>query len=122
LLNIKDLGKTETVLSHSGQDYDRRDVSKRKQDNPNRDEQQRDCGNNVNVRYIRRQTDQCSGRYNSGYHINQDGRNFNRRVQGRVGENETSKLNPTAPRFNPQDERTPARRNTGRDNTQDLNN
>jgi hypothetical protein len=90
-------------------------VSRRTQDNPHRDERQRDRGNNVNVRYIRRQTDQRSGRYNSGHKINQDGRNFNGRAQGRVGENETNRLNPTAPRFNPRDERTPAGRNTDRD-------
>jgi hypothetical protein len=85
------------------------------------DERQGDRGNNVKVKYIGRQTDQRGGRYNSGYQINQYGRNFNERAQGRVGENETSMLNPTAPRFNPRDERTPARINTDRDNTQDLN-
>jgi hypothetical protein len=108
-------------------DYDRRDVSRRKQYNPQRDKRQRDRGNNVNVRYIRRQADQRSGRFNSGYQINQDGRNFNGRAQERVGENETSRLNPTAQRINPRDERPPAGRNTDcdrnrSDNTQELNN
>jgi hypothetical protein len=82
---------------------------------PNRDEWQKDCRNNVNVRYIRRKTDQRSGRYNNGYQINQDGRNFNGHAQGRVGENETSRLNPTATRFDPREERPPAGRNNGSD-------
>jgi hypothetical protein len=45
-----------------GPDYDRRDVSRRTQENPNKGERQRDRGNNVTVRYIRRQTDQRGGR------------------------------------------------------------
>jgi hypothetical protein len=49
-------------------------VSKRTQENTNGGERQRDRGNNVNVRYIRRQTDQRFGRYNSDYRINQNGR------------------------------------------------
>jgi hypothetical protein len=36
-------------------------------------------------------------------------------------ENEKSKLNPTAPRFGPREGGTPAGRNSGKDNTQDLN-
>jgi hypothetical protein len=104
------------------QDYNRRDVSRRTQEILNRGERQRDRGNNVNVRYIRRQTDQRGGRYNSDYRINQNGRNSNGRALGRMGENETSRLNPTAPRFDPRERGTPAGRNTGRDNTQGLKN
>jgi hypothetical protein len=37
----------------------------------------------------------------------QNGRNFNGRAQGRVGENETNRLNPTASRFSPRDETPP---------------
>jgi hypothetical protein len=80
-------------------------VSRRAQGCPQRDERQRDRGNNVNVRYIRRLTDRRSGSYNGRHQSNQEGRNFNGRVQGRVGEIETTRLNPTAPRFNPRDDR-----------------
>jgi hypothetical protein len=52
-------------------------MSRRMQDNPHRDERQRDRRNTVNVGYIRRPRDQSSGRYNSGHQINQDGRKFN---------------------------------------------
>jgi hypothetical protein len=69
-------------------DKRRKDVS-RTQDNAQRDEQQTDHGNNVNVRYIWRQKDQHSGRYNSGHKINQDGQNFNGSAKGRVGEKQT---------------------------------
>jgi hypothetical protein len=102
-------------------------VSRRTQDDPHRDERQRDRGNNVNMRYIRRQTGQHNGRYNCRHQINQDGRNFNGHAQGRVGEIETSRLKPTAPGFNPRDERPLAVRNTSSDrdcsdNAQNLNN
>jgi hypothetical protein len=95
------LGQNRDSFRSPRQDYDRRDVSRRKQEDSNRDERQRDRGNNVNVRYSGRQTDQRGGRYNSGYRINQNGRNYNGRAQGRMEENETSRLNPTAPRFDP---------------------
>jgi hypothetical protein len=102
-------------------------VSRRTQYNPNRDERQRDRGNNVNVRHIRRQTGRRSGGYNSRHQDCQDGRNFNGSAQGRVGEIETSRFNPTAPRFNPRDDRSLAGQNTGSDrdssdNDQNLNN
>jgi hypothetical protein len=97
-------------------------VSRRRQDNPNRDERQRDRGNNVNVRYIRGQTNRRSGGYNSRQQDYQDGRNFNGRAQGRVGEFETSRLNPAAPRFNPRDNRPLAGQNTGSENAHNLNN
>jgi len=102
-------------------------VSRRTRDNPNRYELQRDRGNNVDVRYIRRLTGRRSGGYNSRHQDYQDGRNFNGRAQGRVGEIETSRLNPAVPRFNPRDDRQLAGQNIdsywdGSDNAQNLNN
>ena len=102
-------------------------MSKGTQNNPNIDERQRDRGNNVNVRYIRRQTGRRSEGYNSRHQNYQDGRNFNGRAQGRVGEIETNRLNPTAPHFSPRDDRPPAGQHTGSDrdrsdNAQNLNN
>jgi hypothetical protein len=127
LAKYQGLRENRDSFRSSRRDIDRRDVSRRTQDNPHRDERQRDCGTSVKVRYFRRQTDQRSGRYNSGHQINQDGRNYNRRAQVRVGENETSRLNPTEPHFNPRDEKPSAGRNTGSDrdrsdNAQNLNN
>jgi hypothetical protein len=90
-------------------------VSRGRQNNPNRDERQIDRGKNVNVRYIRRQTGRRSGGHNSRHQDYRDGRNFNGLAQGRVGEVETSRLNPTAPRFNPRDDRPLAEQQTGSD-------
>ena len=45
-------------------DYDRRGVNRVSQDNPQRDDRQRDHGNNVNLRNIRKQADHCVGREN----------------------------------------------------------
>jgi hypothetical protein len=61
------LGENKDNFRSPRRDYDRKDVRRRMQDNPHTDEWQRDCRNNVNMRYSRRQTDQCSGRYNSGH-------------------------------------------------------
>jgi len=102
-------------------------MSRGTQNNQNRDKRQRDRGNNVNVRYIRRQTGRHSTGYNGPHQDYQDGRNFNGRAQGRVGEIETSRLNPTAPRFNTRDDRPLAGQNSGSDrnrsdNAQNLNN
>ena len=69
-------------------------MGRRTQDNPNRDERQKDGGNNVNVRYIRGQTSRRSEGYNSQHQDYQDGQNFNGNAQGRVGEVETGRLNP----------------------------
>jgi hypothetical protein len=87
LTKYQGLGENRDNFRSPRRNYDRKYVSGRTQDNSNRDERQRDRGNNVNLRYIRRQTDRLSGRYNSGHEIIQDGRNFNGRARGRVGEN-----------------------------------
>ena len=68
-------------------------MSRRTQDNPNGDERQIDRGNNVNMRYIRRQTGRRSGGYNSRNQEYQDGQNFNGHAQGRVGEIDTNTNN-----------------------------
>jgi len=127
LSKFQGLGEGRKSFRSPKRDYDRRDVSRRTQDNPNRDERQRDRGNNVNVRYVRRQTSRRSGECNSRHQDYQDGRNFNGRAQGRVGEIETSTLNPTVPRFNPREDRPLVGQNTGSDrdhsdNAQNLNN
>jgi hypothetical protein len=99
LVKYQGLRENRDSFKSPRQDNDRRDVSRRTQENPNRGERQRDRGNNVNVRYNQRQTDKRGGRYNSEYQINQNGRNYNGRAQGRIEENDKSRLNPTAPRF-----------------------
>ena len=102
-------------------------MSRRARDNPQRDERQRDRGNNSNVRYIHRQTDRCSGRYNGRHQSKQDGRNFNGRVQGEWGKIETTRLNSTAPRFSTRDDRPLAGQNISsdryrKDSAQNVNN
>jgi hypothetical protein len=66
----KGLVENRDILGSPRRDYDKREVSRRAQDCPQRDGRQRDHENNVNVRYIRRLTDRRSG-------SNQDGREFN---------------------------------------------
>jgi hypothetical protein len=57
LAKCQGLGENRDSFRSPRRDYDRGDVSRRTQDNPNKDETQRDRGNSVNVRYIRRLTD-----------------------------------------------------------------
>jgi hypothetical protein len=127
LSKFQGLGENRESFKSPRRDYDRRDVSRRTQDNPNRDKRQKDRVNNVNVWYIRGQTGRPSGGYNSRHQDYQDGRNFNGRAQGRVGEFETGRLKPTAPRFNPRDDRPMAGQTPGSDRdrsdiAQNLNN
>jgi len=126
LSKFQGLGESRESFSSPRRDYDRRDVSRRTQNNPNTEEWQRDRGN-VNVRYIRGQTSRRSEGYYSQHQDYQGGRNFNGRTQGRVDEVETGRLKPTAPRFNPRDDRPLAGQNSGSDrdrsdNAQNLNN
>ena len=86
LSKFQGLGESRENFRLSRRDYDRRDVSKGTQNNPNRDERQRERGNNVNMRYIRRQTGRSSGGYNSRHQDYQDEWNFNGCAQGTVGE------------------------------------
>jgi hypothetical protein len=102
-------------------------VSRRARDNTQRDERQRDRGNNSNVRYIHRQTDRYSGRYYVRHQSKQDGRNFNGHAQGEWGEIETTRLNPTAPRFIRETighwrDKTPVVTGTRKDSAQNSNN
>jgi hypothetical protein len=127
LSKFQGLGESRESFRSPRRDYERRYVSRRTQDNPNRDERQRDRGNNVKVRYIRRQTGRRSEGDSSRHQDYQDGRNFNGCAQARVGGIETSRLNRTAPRFNPRDDRPLAGQNTGSDrdridSAQNLNN
>ena len=115
------LGESKECFRSAKRDYDRRDANRRTKDNPNRDERQRDRGNNVNMSYVLRQTSRRSGGYNSRHQEYQDGRNLNGRVQGRAGEIETSRLNPTASRFHSIDDRLLVGQNTGSDRDKSAN-
>jgi len=74
-----------------------------------RDEKNRDRGNQVNVRAVRRQTGPLNPRYNNRRNWHSEDRDFYGRRQGRVGDHMTDQLNPCARQFNPQ------RPNTGND-------
>ena len=79
LSKFQGLGDDRESFRSPKWDYDRRDASRRMQD-----KRQRDRGNHVNMRYVRRQTSRCSGGYTSRHQDYQDGRNFNGRVQGKL--------------------------------------
>ena len=115
LSKFQGLRDNRESLKSPKRDYDRRDASRRMQDNPNRDEWQRDRGNHVNMRYVRRQTSRRSGGQSSRHQNYQDGQNLNGHMQGKAGAIETSRLNPTAPRFHPVDDRSLEGQVTGND-------
>jgi hypothetical protein len=90
-------------------------VSRETQDDTSRADRRRDRRNNVKVRYIRGQTGRHGRGYNSRHQDYRDGRNFNGCARGRVGEFDLSRLNPTAPRFDPKDDRPLVSQDTGSD-------
>ena len=65
LSKFQGIGDNRESFKSPKRNYDRRDASRRTQDNPNWYERQRDCGNHVNMRYVRRETSRRSGGYNS---------------------------------------------------------
>jgi len=85
LSKFQGLGEIKECFRSPKRDYDRRDANRRTKDNTNRDERQRERGNNVNMSYVRRQTNRRSGGYNSSHQEYQDGRNLIGRAQGEPG-------------------------------------
>ena len=107
-------------------DYNNTDMNRRPPHNSARDDRTHEQRNNVNVRYIRRQTDRRTSQYNSRRQDNPEGREFYGRRQGRDTDNRPDQLNPSAPQFNPQGHTVPVNidRNNrdSHTNAQDLNN
>jgi hypothetical protein len=64
LAKYQGLRKNRDSFRSPRRDYDKRGPNGVSQDNPQRDDRQRDHGNNVNLRNIWRQADQCGGRDN----------------------------------------------------------
>jgi hypothetical protein len=88
-------------------DCNNTDMNRRPPHNSARDERTREQRNNVNVRYIRRQTDRRTSQYNSRRQDNPEGREVYGRRQGRDIDNRPEQLNPSAPQFNPQGHAVP---------------
>ena len=64
LAKYQGLGENRDSFRLLRQDYDRRGANRVSQDNPQRDDRQRDHGNDINVRNNWKQTEQCGGREN----------------------------------------------------------
>jgi len=91
-----------------------------------RDDRLRDRGNNVNARFVRRQTDRRNSGFSNRCRNNADDKEFYGRRQGRAEGNNSGWLNPNAQQFNPHIETTPVnsdRNDRGQNNeAQTLNN
>jgi hypothetical protein len=101
LSKMQGLNENRDNFKAPKRDYPSGDANRRPQHGPRQDDRKRDEGNNVNVRFVRRNSD----RRNSGF-TNRRNRNlgeteFYGRRQGRVEGDSADQLNPNAQRFNP---------------------
>ena len=92
-------------------DYTSGDMNRKPQLSSGRDDRPRDRGNNVNARFVRRQTDRRNSDF-SNRHNNADDREFYGCRQGRAEGTNSGWLNPNVQQFNPHIETTPV--NSGR--------
>jgi len=88
-------------------DYTSGDTNRRPQLGSGRDNRPRDRGNNVNVHFVRRQTDRRNSDFSNRRHNNADDKEFYGRRQGRAEGNNSGRLNPNAQQFNPHIDTTP---------------
>ena len=126
LSKLQGLAESRDDFRAPTRDYNT-DVNRTPPHNSARDDRPREQRNNVNVRYIRRQTDsRRTSQYNSHRQDNPECRDIYGRSQGRDIGNRPEQLNPSAPQFNPQGQAVPVNidRNDrySHTNAQDLNN
>ena len=127
LAKFQGLEQNTDTFRSPRRDYDRRDSNRRSSNTPQRDDRDRnrDRGD-VNVRTVGQQTNRRNRWFTDRRQNNEDGRNFNRRGQGSVIGARGSQLNPTAPNFDPRNERSSVQNNRGYldrdDAAQPLNN
>jgi len=98
--------KTETASRHLDATIPVETENRRPELGSGRDDRPCDQVNNVNVRFVRKQTDRCNPNFSNQCHNNAD-REFYGRRQGRAKGNNSGRLNPNAQQFNPHIDTTP---------------
>jgi hypothetical protein len=88
-------------------DYTSGAANRRPHFSPRQDDRPCDRGNNVNVRFVRRQIDRRNSNFNSRSNRNSEEREFHGRRQGKAEGNSSGRFNPNAQRFDPSIGTTP---------------
>jgi len=109
LSKVQGLNENRDNFRTPRRDYASGESNKRPQPDSRRDEGPRNRGNNVNVRFVRRQTDRRRHPNFGNRHQNSaDDREFYGRRQGRAEGNNSGQLNPNAQHFNPRADTNPS--------------
>jgi len=100
LSKVQGLNENRDSFKAPSRHYTSRDTNRGHQLGSGRDDKTRDRGNNVNVRFMRRQTNRGNSNFSNRRHNNADDREFYGRRQGRAEGNNSGRLNPNAQQFN----------------------
>jgi len=107
LSKVQGLSENRDSFKAPRRDYTSEDTNRKPQLVSERDDRPLSRGNNVNVRFVRRQTDRRNSNFSNGRYNNAYDREFYGRRQGRTESNNSGRLNPNAQQFNPLKETTP---------------
>jgi len=104
---VQELNENRDSFKAPKRDYTSGDANRRPQLGSGRNDRPRDRGNNVNVRFVRRQTDRRKSNFSNRRHNNADDREFYGSRQGRAEGNNSGRFNPNAQQFDPHIDTTP---------------
>ena len=100
LSKVQELNENRDNFKTPRRDYTSGDANRRPQPVSRRDGGPHTRGNNVNVRFVHRQTDRRNPNFDNRSQNNTDGREIYGRRQGRAEDNNSGQLNPNAQHFN----------------------
>jgi hypothetical protein len=105
LSKVQGLNENRDTFRAPRRDHAGGDTNRRPQFGAGRDDKPREWGN-VNVHFVRRQTDRRNSNYNNQCNGIADDRDFYGRRQGRAEDDSSVRLNPNAQQFSPHVART----------------
>jgi len=100
LSKVQGLSENGDSFKAPRRDYTSGDTNRRPQLGSGRDDRPHDRGNNVNVRFVHRQTDRRNSDFSNRRHNKADDAEFYGRRQGREEDNNSGRLNRNAQQFN----------------------
>jgi hypothetical protein len=107
LSKMQSLNENRDNFKAPRRDYPSEDANRRPQHGPRQDDRPRDRGNNVNVRFVRRNKTRRNAGFTNLRRRNSGEAEFYGRRQARVEGDSSGQLNPNAQRFNPRVGTTP---------------
>jgi len=107
LSKVQGLHENRDSFKAPRRDYTNEDANRRPQLGSRQDDRPRDRGNNVNVRFVRRQINRRNSNFNTRHSRNSEERELYGCRQRRAEGNSSGRLNPNAQRFDPRIGTTP---------------